>query len=75
MFDKCPGQNLSKVSTEEIVCNNCGYAVEIFTDEVKARCWQCNKYVFRKRLPFCLDWCKAAKECLGDEKFKQLKRR
>ncbi|MFA5200605.1 MAG: phosphohydrolase [Candidatus Omnitrophota bacterium] len=73
MLDKCPGRNLNKISSEEITCSACGYAVEIFTDEVRVRCAGCSKYIFREKLPSCLDWCKAAEKCIGEEKFKQLK--
>jgi len=41
--------------------------MEIWTDEAKATCPNCKKQVIRSTGASCLDWCKYAKECVGDE--------
>lgn len=70
---KCPGQDSRFLKCEEIECPGCAYMVEVFSDEVKAVCPKCKIKFLRKRLPSCADWCKFAVDCLGEEKFKELK--
>jgi Fe-S-cluster-containing dehydrogenase component len=66
MTSKCPGQDSRNIRPEKICCPHCGYFLEIFSDEIKAKCPQCKKVVRKDRLPSCVDWCKAAQECVGD---------
>lgn len=73
MIFKCPGQDDRNLKAEILKCPNCGYSVEVFSDEIKARCPKCKSEVFRKRMPSCIDWCTYAKECIGEKKFKNLK--
>jgi len=70
---KCPGQDGRNIKAEELQCSECGYKVEIFSDEVKVSCPQCHSLVCRQRLPSCVDWCKFARECVGEEKWIKLK--
>ncbi len=72
MLNKCPGQ-LRLASAQNIICVHCGYTAEIFSDEIRITCPQCRNLIFNQKLPTCLDWCRAAKECIGEEKYKQLK--
>ncbi len=72
-MNKCPGQDSRKVQTENIICSNCGYLAEIFSDEIKVRCPECKNSLYRERLPSCVDWCRAAKDCIGEEKWNKLK--
>jgi hypothetical protein len=64
MIAHCPGQDPRKLKAETIVCP-CGYAVEIFSDEIKATCPRCKKAVIRETVPTCVAWCKSARECVG----------
>ncbi len=73
MVLKCPGQDKRNVKSEEIKCLDCGYLAEIFSDEVNVRCPKCKSLICRQRLPSCVDWCKAARECVGDKIWKRLK--
>lgn len=73
MTEKCPGQDKRNLKVECIICAACGYEVEIFSDEVKVRCPKCKKDICRQRLPSCVDWCKHAKDCIGKERWEQLK--
>jgi hypothetical protein len=73
MIQKCPGQDDRNIKAEAITCFNCGYSAEIFSDEVKVRCPKCKNLICRERLPSCVDWCKFAKECVGEVKYRQLK--
>ena len=67
MVVKCPGsQRFSMPSPEIIRCQYCGGEVEIWTDETKAACPKCKKKITRPEGQNCLDWCKYAKECVGE---------
>ena len=78
MIIKCPGsQKFSQAYPEFIKCPNCKTEVEIWSDEVKTRCAKCKKTITREQEMSCLDWCRYAKECVGDrvyEKFLKNKR-
>ena len=73
MISQCPGQDKRYLKAEILNCPHCGYSVEIFSDEIQIRCPKCKNLVCRDRLPSCVDWCKAARECIGEKMFKQLK--
>jgi HD superfamily phosphodiesterase len=71
MISNCPGaKNLKTPSPENIRCPFCFYELETWTDEVKAKCPNCKKTVVRKQKQSCLDWCKYARACLGDNAYK-----
>lgn len=52
-------------------CPSCGRDVEIWSDEAMGDCPACKKTVFRPGMQSCLDWCKHAKECVGEKKLSQ----
>lgn len=74
MIFKCPGQDDRSLKAETLTCPACGYKIEIFSDEIKVRCPKCKSFACKERLPSCVDWCKAAKECIGEEKWAKLKK-
>ena len=68
MIFKCPGaQRFRQPQPEIIDCPFCSEEVEIWTDEVQATCPHCKKTVVRQEGTSCLDWCKYAKECVGEQ--------
>ncbi|NOZ63799.1 MAG: phosphohydrolase [Caldiserica bacterium] len=69
---KCPGTDTRFLRVGVHKCPNCGYEVEIFSDEVRVKCPKCKKYVYREELPSCIDWCKYARQCIGEERWKEL---
>ena len=73
MMNKCPGQDSRNIKAETITCSHCGYQVEIFSDEVKVHCPKCKNMICRERLPSCVDWCKFARECVGEDRYRKLK--
>lgn len=73
MFSKCPGQDERNIKARIIDCPDCGYKIEIFSDEAKANCPKCKSLVCRVKLPSCIDWCKSARECIGEKRWRQLK--
>jgi len=72
MYSKCPGQESRNLRVELHKCPNCSAEVEIFSDEIRVKCPKCGKYVFREKVPSCIEWCASARECLGEERWKQL---
>lgn len=65
---KCPGsQKFNRPYPEHIKCPSCAAEVEIWSDDVKAVCPKCKKEILREQGQSCLDWCKYAKECIGDK--------
>lgn len=71
VFKECPGSKRIKTPfPEEIKCV-CGEVGEIWSDETSTICKHCKREITRDTLPACLDWCSAAKECVGDVKYKK----
>ena len=73
-MNNCPGQDKRKVTPEPIICSSCGYEAEIFSDEIKLSCPKCRQVLCREVLPTCVDWCKSAKECIGEEAYGNYKK-
>jgi len=73
MYSKCPGQDGRNLRAALYKCPNCGYEVEIFSDETKVKCHNCGKYVYSDKIPSCIDWCASARQCLGEERWKELR--
>ena len=73
MINRCPGQDKRNIHAELMRCPSCGYRVEMFSDEVKVKCPSCKALVCRERMPACVDWCRYARECVGEEKWQQMK--
>ena len=70
---KCPGNDDRFLKVEVHKCPKCQYKVEIFSDEIRTKCSKCKAWVEREKLPSCVDWCKASRECIGEDRWKQLK--
>ena len=60
---------LRQPAPEIFTCPDCGGEVEIWTDELRGTCPQCSRTVLKESTQSCLDWCKYAKECVGDETY------
>jgi hypothetical protein len=45
----------------------------MFSDELRIRCHKCGKFVYKENRPSCIDWCSAAKDCLGAERWESLR--
>ncbi len=72
MTSKCPGQDSRKLKVSVYMCPNCGASVEIFSDELKFKCKKCGTVVYRDKVPSCIEWCASARQCLGEEKWREL---
>ncbi|MDP2941853.1 MAG: phosphohydrolase, partial [Candidatus Omnitrophota bacterium] len=62
MIYKCPGQEKRDIEAEALICQDCGYEIEIFSDEAKATCPKCKRVVWKQSLTSCIGWCKYARE-------------
>jgi len=72
MFDQCPGAAHIRTPTLEIKkCPQCGEEVEIFSNEMQVECGNCGLTIYND-LESCVQWCKYAKECVGEELYKKL---
>lgn len=68
MISNCPGAKLFRQPEPEILrCPYCQEELEIWTDEIKTKCSKCKKTITREQAQSCLDWCKYAKECVGED--------
>ncbi len=68
----CPGTHL--ITTPELsvkICPECGSDVEIFSDEHQAQCGTCGTIVYQN-ITSCIQWCRHARECLGDDTFERM---
>ncbi len=73
--ESCPGSSeIKKPKPEDIKCRHCGKAIEIWSDETEIKCKYCGKMSMRLLGPTCIDWCAFAKECVGEEKYKRLRK-
>ena len=75
MFDKCPGAANIRTPTIKVKkCPECGREVEIFSHEMMVKCSKCGFTIYND-LASCVQWCKYAEECVGEEMYKQLKKK
>ena len=72
MAGKCPGQDSKNLRSAVYKCPSCGDFVEIFSDEARFRCKKCGQYVYREKAPSCMEWCPSARQCLGEDRWRQL---
>jgi hypothetical protein len=71
--ESCPGSSeIRSPYPEEIRCFWCDTVSEIWSDEVETVCKGCKRTISREMKPTCIEWCPAARECLGQEKYERL---
>jgi hypothetical protein len=71
-FKRCPGSlAFAQPKIELVRCPHCGEDAEVWTDEAEGKCAKCGRSVCRTTTQSCVDWCKYARECLGDEGHKK----
>lgn len=70
-MSQCPGQDMRKLTVDAYSCPNCGSEIEIFSDEYRRRCPKCQHVVEKDSVPSCANWCAAAKDCLGEVRYKE----
>jgi DNA-directed RNA polymerase subunit RPC12/RpoP len=68
MIINCPGsQKFRQPEPKDIICPYCKTEAEIWTDEGEIVCPNCKNKIARSARQSCLDWCRYARECVGDE--------
>jgi hypothetical protein len=71
--ESCPGsREIRTPYPEEITCFWCDTVSEIWSDEAEITCKKCKRTISREMKPTCIEWCPAAKECIGVEKYERL---
>ncbi|MDP3565125.1 MAG: hypothetical protein Q8R70_11620 [Methanoregula sp.] len=71
MPDHCPGAANLRTPTLAIKkCPQCGEEVELFSNDISVKCG-CGFVVYND-IASCVQWCKYAKECVGEEMYKRL---
>ncbi|MFN3527761.1 MAG: hypothetical protein ACK4YO_01500 [Candidatus Altarchaeaceae archaeon] len=58
-----------------VKCPYCGKEVEIWTDETRKKCLKCGMEIFAAEATSCIEWCKYARKCVGEELYKKLKKK
>ena len=72
MLDHCPGAANIRTPTLSIKkCPRCGEEVEVFSNDIKVTCEGCGFVIYNDILS-CVQWCKYAKECVGEETYLNL---
>ena len=55
----------------EKVCPQCGHEIELFSIDTQIACEHCGFIAYNDTLS-CVQWCKHAKECVGEEMYAQM---
>ena len=69
IMEGCQGKPQTQVL--EKACPQCGHEIEIFTVDTEAVCENCGFVIYNDTLS-CVQWCKYARNCFGDEAYENL---
>lgn len=64
-------QGKPQLSILEKVCPNCGAEIEMISTDTEARCERCGFVIYNDLLS-CVQWCKYAKKCVGEEMYEHM---
>jgi len=70
IMDSCQGKPRTP-TIEEKYCPQCGSVIEIFSTDTQVPCEKCGFVAFNDSLS-CVQWCKYARQCVGDEMYEHL---
>lgn len=73
MMNRCPGSLAGTPTLKIKKCPECGSEVEVFSNDVSVKCDNCGFTVYND-VESCVQWCKYAKYCVGEELYKKFKR-
>jgi len=74
MLGSCHGADKFKTPTLEIkICPECGHEIEIFSIDTEMACDNCG-FVIYNDIQSCINWCKHAKLCVGNELYEKMKK-
>ena len=69
IMEGCQGKPQIKIM--ERTCPQCGHEVEIFSVDTQVACENCGFVIYNDTLT-CVQWCKYARQCMGDEMVERL---
>lgn len=72
LMNRCPGSLAGTPTLKIKKCPECGREVEVFSNDVSVKC-DCGFVVYND-VESCIQYCKYAKACVGEEMYKKLKR-
>lgn len=67
IFSGCQSKSRENTLTEK-VCPQCGNLLEIFSSDTEVTCEKCGFVAYNDALS-CIQWCKYARQCVGDEMY------
>ena len=70
ILDGCQGKSRTP-TIEEKICPQCGHTIEIFSTDTEVACENCGFVVYNDALS-CVQWCKYARQCVGDAMYEQM---
>ena len=75
MLNRCPGaDNLrTNITITEKTCPECGREIELFSIDAAVTC-ECGFVAYNDEQR-CIDWCRYAKECVGEEIYEKMRKR
>lgn len=74
MYERCPGANNILMPTIKIKrCPECGEEVEVVSSDMQTSCPECG-FIIYNDLITCVQWCKYAEECVGEEVYDRLRK-
>ena len=71
----CPGAANIRGTPElkEKICPECGRVIELFSGDTEIKC-PCGFVAYNDEQS-CINWCKHARDCVGDEVFERITQR
>ena len=70
IMDGCQGKPRTPTIREK-TCPVCGNTIEIFSTDTQVACDKCGFVVYNDTLS-CVQWCKYARKCVGDEMYERM---
>ena len=70
MFEGCQGKPRTPTIHEKI-CPRCGSIIELFSIDTEVACDNCGFVAYNDALS-CVQWCKYAKQCVGEEMYNHM---
>ena len=70
IFSGCQSKS-KELSIIDETCPQCGAEIELFSVDTEAVCERCGYKVYNDTLS-CVQWCKYARQCVGDEMYERM---
>ena len=70
LYSGCQSKS-KEISITEKICPQCGNPVELFSTDTEVTCDKCGFVIYNDMLS-CVQWCKYARKCVGDQMYEQM---